>query len=138
MGLFEQVSSAVSGLTGKGKRQEGGVTAVLLPQLMSMLSQPGTLDKVMAGFQNAGLGNVLQSWIGTGQNLPISADQVRSVLGDGMIADLAKRSGIGEPETSQALTGLLPQVIDKLTPDGAVPSKLDFGGLSSSLGKLLG
>ena len=137
MGLFEQVSSALSGLTGKSK-ESGGATAVLLPQLMSMLSQPGTLDKVMAGFQSAGLGNVLQSWIGTGQNLPISADQVRSVLGDGMIGDLAKRSGISEAETSQALTGLLPQVIDKLTPDGTVPSKLDMGGLTSSLGKLLG
>jgi uncharacterized protein YidB (DUF937 family) len=136
MGLFEQVSSAVSGIAGKG--QEGGVNAVLLPQLMSLLSKPGAMDKVMSAFQSSGLGNVLQSWIGTGQNLPISADQVRSVLGDGMISDLAKRSGIGEAETSQALSGLLPQVVDKLTPDGALPSKLDFGGLSSSLGKLLG
>jgi hypothetical protein len=68
-----------------------------------MLSKPGALADLTRKFQSAGLGNILQSWIGTGQNLPISADQVRKVLGAGAVTDLAKKAGIGEPETSSAL-----------------------------------
>lgn len=136
MGLLDQVGAAVSGVAGKG--QAGGVNAVLLQQLTAMLSQPGALDKIFGAFQNAGLGTVLQSWIGTGQNLPISGVQVRTVLGEGTLAELGKRAGINESETANALSGLLPQVIDKLTPDGKVPSQPDFGGLLSPLGRQSG
>jgi len=136
MGLLDQVGAAVSGVAGQG--QTGGIHAVLLQQLMALLSQPGALDKVSSAFQNAGLGSVLQSWIGTGQNLPISGDQVRTVLGEGTLAELSKRTGIGESEAASALSGLLPQVIDKLTPDGKMPSQPDFGGLLSSLGRQSG
>jgi uncharacterized protein YidB (DUF937 family) len=103
-----------------------------------MLSKPGALASLTNAFQSAGLGNILQSWIGTGQNLPISADQIRKVLGSGTIADLAKKAGIGESETTSALAGLLPQVIDKVTPGGNVPAQNDLGGALAALGKLLG
>ncbi len=136
MGLLDQVGAAVSGVTGKG--QGGGLTAMLLPQLMAMLSKPGALDRVMGAFRDGGLGKLLQSWTGTGENLPISPDQTRAVLGEGTIAQLAKQAGAGESETAQALSGLLPQVIDKLTPRGKLPSQSDLGGLMSSVGKLLG
>jgi uncharacterized protein YidB (DUF937 family) len=96
------------------------------------------MENLLAAFKSGGLGNILQSWVGTGQNLPISADQVRSVLGEGKVAELAKGAGIGESDAAQALSGLLPQVIDKLTPDGNVPSQLNLGALAGSLGKLLG
>ena len=86
MGLLDQIGGAVGGaLGGQGK---GGVQAVLLQQLIAMLSKPGALSNLTQSFQSAGLGNILQSWIGTGQNLPISADQVRKVLGSGTVADL--------------------------------------------------
>ena len=135
MGLLDQLGSAVGGATGGAG---GGVKAMLLQQLIGMLSKPGALDGVMSAFKSAGLGNILQSWVGTGQNLPISADQVRTVLGQGKVAELAKGAGIAEPDAAQALSGLLPQVIDKLTPEGNVPSQLNLGGLTASLGKLLG
>lgn len=136
MGLMDQLGSAVAGATGQGAG--GGVKALLLQQLISMMSKPGAMDSVLGAFKSAGLGNILQSWIGTGQNLPISADQVRAVLGKGTVSELAQGAGVGEPEAANALTSLLPQVIDKLTPEGAVPSQLNLGGLASSLGKLLG
>src|SRR6185312_12881744 len=135
MGLIHQLGSAVSGVTGQGAG--GGVKALLLQQLVSMLSKPGAMDNLLASFKSAGAGNILQSWIGTGQNLPISADQVRAVLGKGTVSQLAEGAGVAEPEAADTLTSLLPQVIDKLTPDGAVPSQLNLGGLTSSLGKLL-
>ena len=110
----------------------------LLQQLIAMLSKPGAVAELTSKFQSAGLGNILQSWIGTGQNLPISADQVRQVLGAGTVTDLAKKAGIGESETTGALASLLPQVIDKLSPGGKVPGGNDLGGALASLGKLLG
>jgi len=135
MGLLDQIAAAVPGVAGKG--QGTGVNAVLLQQLMMMLSKPGALDNLLAAFRGGGLGNVLQSWIGTGQNLPISADQVRTVLGAGTVSELAKQVGIGESETANALSSLLPHVVDKLAPGGKLPSQPDFSGLMSSLGKLL-
>ncbi len=136
MGVLDQFGGAVGSVLGQGKG--AGVTAVLLPQLIAMLSKPGALANLTNAFQSAGLGNILQSWIGTGQNLPISADQVKKVLGAGTIGDLAKQAGIGEAETSNALAGLLPQVIDKISPSGNVPAANDLGGVLASLGKLLG
>jgi hypothetical protein len=102
MGLLDQIGSTVPGVAGKG--QAMGVDAVLLQQLISMFSKPGALNNLVSAFQGKGLGNVLQSWIGTGENLPISPDQVRAVLGQGTVSDLAKRAGIGEPEPAPCQT----------------------------------
>ncbi len=136
MGLLDQFGGAVGSVLGQGKG--AGVSAVLLQQLIAMLSKPGALGNLTNAFQSAGLGNILQSWIGSGQNLPISADQVRKVLGAGTVDDLAKKAGMGESETTSALASLLPQVIDKISPGGNVPAQNDLGGALASLGKLLG
>ena len=136
MGVLDQLGGTLGNVLGQGKG--AGVSAVLLQQLIAMLSKPGALASLTNAFQSAGLSNVLQSWIGSGQNLPISADQIRQVLGSGTVADLAKKAGIGESETSGALASLLPQVIDKVTPGGNVPAQHDLGGALASLGKLLG
>jgi uncharacterized protein YidB (DUF937 family) len=136
MGVLDQLGGTLGNVLGQGKG--AGVSAVLLQQLIGMLSKPGALASLTNAFQSAGLGNVLQSWIGSGQNLPISADQIRQVLGSGTVADLAKKAGIGESETSSALASLLPQVIDMVTPGGNVPAQHDLGGALASLGKLLG
>jgi uncharacterized protein YidB (DUF937 family) len=136
MGVLDQFGGAVGSVLDQGKG--AGVSAVLLQQLIAMLSKPGALAELTSKFQSAGLGNILQSWIGTGQNLPISADQVQKVLGAGTIAELAKKAGIGESQTTSALAGLLPQVIDKISPGGKVQGANDLGGALASLGKLLG
>lgn len=135
MGLLDQISGAVGGMLGQGQAgaQGGGANSGLLQQLIGMLSKPDTLNNLTSAFQGAGLGNVLQSWVGTGQNLPITGDQVKQVLGSGNVADLGARAGLNESDTSNALAGMLPQVIDKLTPDGKLPSQ---GDLSSMLGKI--
>jgi uncharacterized protein YidB (DUF937 family) len=135
MGAFDSIGGALGGVLGG---QGGGAKAILLQQLISMLSKPGALENLMGAFNGAGLGNVVQSWIGTGQNLPISADQVKQVLGSGTISDLSKHAGLGEGETASTLSSLLPQVIDKVTPGGKMPGAGDLGGLASSLGKMFG
>jgi uncharacterized protein YidB (DUF937 family) len=132
MGLLDQVAGALTGTKG------AGVNAVLLQQLMSMLSKPGALSGLMETFQKVGLGRILESWVGSGKNLPISAAQVEQVFGDGTLGDLAAKAGLDKARTASALSGLLPQVIDKLSPQGAMPSGKDLGGLLASVGKLLG
>jgi uncharacterized protein YidB (DUF937 family) len=136
MGLLDQVGGALGGALGGAGG--GGVKAVLLQQLIVMLSKPGALQDLMSSFQSNGLGHILQSWLGTGANLPIDASQVIKVLGSGTIGDLARKAGIGESETATTLSGLLPEVIDKISPGGAAPSQAQLGGLLGSLGKLLG
>jgi uncharacterized protein YidB (DUF937 family) len=135
MGLLDQVGGALGGALGQGG---GGVKAILLQQLVAMLSKPGALQQLMGSFKGAGLENILQSWVGTGQNLPISGDQVKQVLGSGKVAELAQHAGVGESEASNVLAGLLPQVIDKITPGGNVPAQGELGNLMGSLGKLFG
>ena len=132
MGILDQVAGAVAG--GKG----GGVNAVLLQQLIGMLSKPGAIDGLLAAFQKQGLGPIVQSWIGTGQNLPISASQVQQVLGNDVLGELAAKAGLKVPDTASALSSLLPQVVDKLSPAGSLPLPKDLGGLLGSLGKLVG
>ena len=135
MGLLDQVVGAALGGAGKSG---GGLDAILLQQLIGMLSKPGALNNLMASFQQQGLGNILQSWLGSGQNLPISPSQVQQVLGDGMLSSLAKSAGVGVPETASALSSLLPKVVDGISPGGKAPEGNDLGGLLASVGKLLG
>ena len=137
MGVLDQFGGAVGSVLGQGKG--AGVSAVLLQQLIAMLSKPGALDRAHAANSRApGSATSCSHGSARGQNLPISADQVSKVLGAGTVADLAKKAGIGEAETTGALASLLPQVIDKISPGGKVPAANDLGGALASLGKLLG
>ncbi len=61
------------------------------------------------------------SWVGKGENLPISAEQLQAVLGSSFVQGLAEKFGINTADVAGSLAGMLPQVIDKLTPDGEVP-----------------
>ena len=78
----------------------------------------GLLDKLQQG----GLGNVTNSWIGSGQNQPVSPNQVGSALGPNIIKTLAQQSGLSEDELTKQLSQVLPGVVDKLTPNGRLPT----------------
>ena len=97
----------------------------------------GGLGGLMAAFQKNGMGDVMQSWVGTGQNLPISPDQLQQVLGSDMVDSIAKQLGISQGETSSGLASLLPQLVDQLTPQGQVPQN-GLGDLASIMQALTG
>ena len=78
----------------------------------------GLLDKLQKG----GLGNAINSWIGAGQNQPVSPGQLGSALGPDVIKTLAQRSGMSEEELTKALSQILPGLVDKLTPQGRLPT----------------
>jgi uncharacterized protein YidB (DUF937 family) len=72
------------------------------------------------------LGNAINSWIGTGQNQPVSPGQLGSALGPDIIKTLAQRSGLSEEEITKQLSQILPGVIDKLTPQGRLPTAAEL------------
>jgi uncharacterized protein YidB (DUF937 family) len=142
MGLFDSVVGAVLNNAGQaGGNAAGGGLGGLLgmaaqnPQLvqavLSLLSSDGAhggLAGLVERFQQAGLGNVLQSWIGTGANLPISGEQLASVLGQGTLSQLGSQVGAAPADVAQQLSQLLPGLVDQLTPQGQLPP----GGLGHS------
>lgn len=94
--------------------------------------QQGGLGGLVQAFEKGGLGDVAQSWVGKGANLPISPAQIESVLGTGAIGDLAQKLGVDPHAAAGQISEMLPQIIDQLTPNGAV----EAGGLGGLLGKL--
>lgn len=119
MGLLDQVIGAVGGKSG----QSAGTDSALLNTVMQLVTNPqtGGLAGLVQTFQKGGLTNIVNSWVSTGKNLPVSADQIRSVLGGEQIQNLASKLGISADQVSGQLAGLLPQVVDKLTPNGKLP-----------------
>lgn len=134
MGLLDSIVGQVAGSLGGGAAgQQGG----LLEAVTGLINNPqtGGLQGLIQSFEQQGLGHVISSWIGTGQNLPISAEQLQSVLGNEQVQAIAQKLGLSPQDISSHLSQLLPQVVDKVTPDGAVPQG---DALQSAIGMLGG
>jgi uncharacterized protein YidB (DUF937 family) len=102
-------------------------------------NQPGGLQGLVQNFHDKGLGAVASSWVGSGQNQPISSDQIHQVLGSDQVKALAAKAGISPDMAGGAIAQLLPGIIDKLTPNGQVPDHNSvmgmLGGLLQNVGK---
>ena len=109
MGMFDGL---LGGIVGAGM-----VTAV-----NGIIEKHGGLQGVMNEFERNGLGPTVKSWVGTGPNQPISADQVQQALGPDLLQQLSAKSGLSVQELTQKLSHVLPQAVDRLTPDGKIPS----------------
>ncbi len=90
--------------------------------MQDMLSGGGIHD-ILAKLHAGGLGDRVQSWVGMAKNLPISADQITSVLGNDTLKSIAGKAGISTDQVASALAHLLPHAVDKMTPDGKPPAK---------------
>jgi len=132
MGLLDSILGSALG----GQGQAGQGEAALMQLALQLLSGGGGgrggagLGELIQQFQQAGLGTQMNSWIGTGQNMPISADQLMEVFGRGRMEQMAARSGMGVDEVSNGLSDLLPQLIDRVTPGGQVPDEGIEGALA--------
>jgi uncharacterized protein YidB (DUF937 family) len=122
MSLLDNIVGAVGGGGGAGP-------AGAIGELLN--GHEGGLGGLIASFEKSGLGDVAQSWVSKGANLAISPEQIESVLGSGPIAKIASQLGIDPQQAATQVSALLPQLVDQLTPDGAIPS----GGLADILGK---
>lgn len=134
MGIIDEVL-AMAGSTG-GAQQAQHTTA--LGAIMSYINSPqvGGIAGLQRMFQQGGLGNVVNSWIGSGQNLPVSASQLQNVLHGGALQQAAQQSGMDPSQLTGMMATLLPHLVNHLTPNGQVPdaSALQkmLGGLSAS------
>lgn len=150
MGLFDSVVGAAlgggqNGLGGAllGALGQSGNTGALLQVATSLLSENnGGLPGLIQKFQQSGLGDVAMSWIASGQNLPISGEQISQVLGSPVVSQLAQAMGVGHEEAGSQLAQFLPMVVDALTPDGQMPAadaSLPLGQIATQmLGKFMG
>jgi len=100
----------------------GGVVGAGAASLVSgLIERHGGVSGLVAQFEQQGLGGIVQSWVGTGANQPISPGQLQQVLGSDTVSHLAEKFGINQQDLLQKLAQALPQAIDKVTPGGVVP-----------------
>lgn len=117
MGLMDQVGQAVGGLLGGQSAQNP-----LLQAVTSLLgnSPVGGLAGLVQAFQKNGLAEVVNSWVSTGQNMPVTPNQIEQGLGSDLLKQLASQAGLSPHDASAQLSHLLPNLVDKLTPNGTI------------------
>src|SRR5262249_17058519 len=99
----------------------GIVGAGMVSVVNSVLERHGGVQGVVNEFEKNGFGSTVQSWVSSGPNQPISPDAVHTVIGPDLLQQLAAKSGLSVEELSQRLAQVLPEAVDKMTPDGAIP-----------------
>lgn len=128
------LDSLLSGLTGSNApaAQPANPLMQVLLQMLASNGQFGGLSGLAQQFQQAGYGREMNSWISSGQNLPITPDQLMQIFGQGQMQQMAAQSGMGLDSLSGGLSDLLPQLVDRMTPSGQVPA----GGIDNALAEL--
>jgi uncharacterized protein YidB (DUF937 family) len=138
MGLLDQLAGQVIGSLG-AQKQDSVSQGDLLGGVMSMINNAGGLQGILQQLQASGLGDQVASWIGTGANHPVSGNQIQDALGADQVAQIARQAGVEPEHAASGLAQLLPQIIDKLTPDGQVPhGDMLTQGMDLLKGKLFG
>jgi uncharacterized protein YidB (DUF937 family) len=156
MGLLDELlRGALQGGLGQAMGQQrrpagpagggmAGTVIALLPIVLAMLNKRqggraasgagmGGLGGMLDQFQRAGYGEQARSWVSTGPNLPISPEILAQVFGRDGLAQIASQAGLSEQQASAGLTEVLPEVVDRLTPQGEMP---DLDVLAASVGDM--
>jgi uncharacterized protein YidB (DUF937 family) len=132
MGILDNLESMAAG-------KVAGSNPAAAEILQMIQNHPGGLSGLVQSFQTNGLGGLVNSWTGTGENQAVSSAQIQQVLGSDKIQAIAQKLGISPEVASSTLSQLLPTMVDKLTPNGQVPehgSLLQMGeSVLASLGK---
>jgi len=130
MGILDNLGSQATG-------NATGSNPLMATILQMIQNQPGGLQGLVQSFHEKGLSGLVASWIGTGQNLPVSSDQVQQVFGNDKIKELAAKAGISPDMASAAIAGVLPSIVDKLTPGGSVPEHSNVIDMATNMLKNL-
>ena len=140
MGLLDSIIGAATG-SAQGTAAPGAAGGMDAQQLMAvvaqLLQQSGGLQGLLAKLQAGGLGEAAQSWVGTGANQPVSADQLGGALGPDLMGSLGSLMGGNGQQASSILAQVLPGLVDQMTPQGRVTPDADNDPMAA-LGGLLG
>jgi uncharacterized protein YidB (DUF937 family) len=133
-----QIFSAMMGGQKEGQSQPGQPTAIagILQEVLA--ANGGGVAALVSRFQAAGLGSNAQSWVSTGENQPISPDQISNVFSTGQIKEWATQANTTPDKLSAVLAEALPQAVDHVTPGGQVPASNAIPDLSSLIGRFFG
>jgi uncharacterized protein YidB (DUF937 family) len=120
MGMLDGLlGSALGGMMGAGG--SGQAQSPLLQLALQLLQQNGGVAGVLDKFRQGGYADQAASWQSTGPNLPVSGSALQEVLGSGAIGQIAQQLGMSHGDAAGGLAQVLPQLIDKFTPNGEIP-----------------
>jgi|SRR5688572_23558871 uncharacterized protein YidB (DUF937 family) len=127
------IADLLGGLLGGGSGAPGAKSGVntgaliagLAPVVIGMLKSGG-LQKLLSGFQDNGMAEQADSWVSRGENKPVSGGDMKVVLGEQEVKQVAEQAGIPEDEAADVLAKVVPEVVNGLTPNGQVPSDADL------------
>lgn len=119
MSFIEDMVQKVLGLIKGSQDEQAGLAQGVMGLLTSR--ETGGLEGLIQAFEQRGLGEVISSWVGNGENMAITPQQVHEVLGSNVIQQLAEKANLSPDETKLKLSELLPTLIDKITPEGNIP-----------------
>ena len=128
MGILDSVTSKLGGQNG----QEGG-----LASLQRMFTSNGGLQGMTSKLTNSGMGKQVQSWIGTGDNEPISGQQVQQAVDPNELHAMAQNAGMSDEEASEQLAKAMPQMVNEATPQGQIPQQDPFAKGLDSIKRML-
>src|SRR5512136_2480575 len=111
MGIFDEVAKGVLGKVLGGGSSQNPLMNIVLGLITN--PQTGGLQGLIQTFKEKGLGDAVSSWVSTGENQPVSGDQIQHALGGNLIQQIAEQLGSSKSEVSGGLSSLLPQIIDQ-------------------------
>lgn len=127
----DPLASILAGLTGGNQGQSSN----LLMTVLALIQRSGGLGKLLEAIRGNGLAAQADSWVGTGQNLNISPNQLQQILGASTMNDIATQFGVPQHQAGDMLAQLLPEIVNQMTPQGQVPDT-DNELLAQALNKL--
>ncbi len=137
MALLNDLMKKVGGGAAAAPAEEGSQSTLLSAALSMLSSRPGGISGLLQQFTSQGLGHLVNSWISTGENLPISPEQLQTGLGSEQVQAIASRAGVSPEAARSGLAQVLPQIVDRLTPNGEIPQgDLMSKGIELLKGKL--
>lgn len=138
--IGDLLGSLTGGNKGTGGNDSGGgsnLVQMVLPALMGLLAGGG-LQKLLGGLQAKGLTSQVDSWTSSGANEQVSAADIKDVMGDDELSQVAQKANVSKDEAADAISQLLPNLVDQVSPEGKMPSSDGLSGLLGSLSEQLG
>ncbi|CAB3758271.1 YidB family protein [Paraburkholderia humisilvae] len=134
MSLLDTIGS----MFGNSPQGGGSQQALVASALEFINNQPGGLNGLVQRFHENGAGDIISSWIGTGENKAISPDTLQNVLGSETVTNIAAKAGVEPEQVTGLLSQVLPHVVNAATPNGEVPAdgKVEPSSVSGAMGAL--